>query len=157
MSQKTSQRKATGAALVTIKKHAKENDLKLYAACFWYGLLHASLSPLFADLTTNMTKSLFPESVDCIGSQRHCISVLRNGPLSEAAPAARSQSPRHGTRPPTGRLGVCGECGHIGICRCPKPARTKLKKLRRWLTCMSSSCSWKIWINAYLYILATLD
>ncbi|KAF4943981.1 hypothetical protein FSARC_14803 [Fusarium sarcochroum] len=27
-------RKATGAALVTVKKHAKENELKLHAACF---------------------------------------------------------------------------------------------------------------------------
>ncbi|KEY67489.1 hypothetical protein S7711_02409 [Stachybotrys chartarum IBT 7711] len=30
----SSQRKATGAALTTAKKHSKEGDLKLYAACF---------------------------------------------------------------------------------------------------------------------------
>jgi hypothetical protein len=28
--------KATGAALLTARKHAKENEFKLYAACFWY-------------------------------------------------------------------------------------------------------------------------
>jgi glutathione S-transferase len=30
--------KATGAALATIRKHAKDNNFKLYAACFWYGI-----------------------------------------------------------------------------------------------------------------------
>lgn len=33
-SQKVAQRKASGAALATVKKHSKESDLKLYAACW---------------------------------------------------------------------------------------------------------------------------
>jgi hypothetical protein len=33
--QKTYHKKATGAALVTVKKHVKENELKLYGSCFW--------------------------------------------------------------------------------------------------------------------------
>ncbi|KAM0272949.1 hypothetical protein ACHAPA_001678 [Fusarium lateritium] len=36
---KKSPTKTTGAALITAKKHAKENDFKLYAACFWYSSL----------------------------------------------------------------------------------------------------------------------
>jgi hypothetical protein len=34
--QKTYHKKATGAALSTIKKHSKDHDLKLFASCFWY-------------------------------------------------------------------------------------------------------------------------
>lgn len=34
--QKPTQRKATGAAQLTAKKHSKDHELKLYAACFWY-------------------------------------------------------------------------------------------------------------------------
>ena len=34
--QKSYHKKATGAALVTVKKHSKEHDLKLYGSCFWY-------------------------------------------------------------------------------------------------------------------------
>ena len=33
--QKTYHKKATGPALNTVKKHAKEHDLKLYGSCFW--------------------------------------------------------------------------------------------------------------------------
>jgi glutathione S-transferase len=33
---KPSLRKASGTALTTTRKHAKEHELKLYAACFWY-------------------------------------------------------------------------------------------------------------------------
>ena len=33
--QKPAEWKATGAAAVTARKHAKESDLKLYASCFW--------------------------------------------------------------------------------------------------------------------------
>ena len=33
--QKTYHKKASGAALNTVKKHAKEHDLKLYGSCFW--------------------------------------------------------------------------------------------------------------------------
>lgn len=33
--QKTYHKKATGAALNTVKKHSKEHDLKLYGSCFW--------------------------------------------------------------------------------------------------------------------------
>ena len=32
---KTYHKKATGAALVTAKRHAKEHNLKLYGSCFW--------------------------------------------------------------------------------------------------------------------------
>ncbi|KAL8968195.1 MAG: hypothetical protein Q9183_002574 [Haloplaca sp. 2 TL-2023] len=32
--QKSYHKKATGAALVTVKKHSKEHDLKLYGSCF---------------------------------------------------------------------------------------------------------------------------
>lgn len=35
ISQKPVQRKATGTALATAKKHSKDSDMKLYAACFW--------------------------------------------------------------------------------------------------------------------------
>ena len=38
-SQKTYHKKATGAALVTTKKHSKEHELKLYGSCFWYAIL----------------------------------------------------------------------------------------------------------------------
>ena len=33
--QKTYHKKATGNALNTVKKHCKENELKLYGSCFW--------------------------------------------------------------------------------------------------------------------------
>lgn len=33
--QKSYHKKATGAALATVKKHTKEHDLKLYGSCFW--------------------------------------------------------------------------------------------------------------------------
>ena len=33
--QKTYHKKATGVALNTVKKHAKEHDMKLYGSCFW--------------------------------------------------------------------------------------------------------------------------
>jgi hypothetical protein len=33
--QKSYHKKASGLALATVKKHFKENDLKLYGACFW--------------------------------------------------------------------------------------------------------------------------
>ena len=33
--QKTYHKKATGNALITVKKHAKDHDLKLYGSCFW--------------------------------------------------------------------------------------------------------------------------
>ena len=33
--QKTYHKKATGQALNTVKKHAKEADLKLFGSCFW--------------------------------------------------------------------------------------------------------------------------
>ena len=36
LNQKTYHKKATGAALATVKKHAKEHELKLYGGCFWY-------------------------------------------------------------------------------------------------------------------------
>lgn len=32
---KTYHKKATGAALVTAKRHAKDHNLKLYGSCFW--------------------------------------------------------------------------------------------------------------------------
>lgn len=35
-SKKTYHKKATGAALTTVKAHSKEEDLKLYGSCFWY-------------------------------------------------------------------------------------------------------------------------
>lgn len=35
-SQKPVPRKVSGQAQITAKKHAKEHELKLYAACFWY-------------------------------------------------------------------------------------------------------------------------
>lgn len=35
-SQKTYHKKATGAALSTIKRHSKEHELKLFGSCFWY-------------------------------------------------------------------------------------------------------------------------
>jgi hypothetical protein len=34
--QKTYHKKASGLALNTVKKHSKENDLKLFGSCFWY-------------------------------------------------------------------------------------------------------------------------
>lgn len=34
--QKTYHKKATGAALNTIKKHSKDHELKLFGSCFWY-------------------------------------------------------------------------------------------------------------------------
>lgn len=33
--QKSYHKKATGAALSTVKKHSKEHELKLYGGCFW--------------------------------------------------------------------------------------------------------------------------
>lgn len=33
--QKTYHKKASGSAAVTVKKHAKEADLKLFGSCFW--------------------------------------------------------------------------------------------------------------------------
>lgn len=37
--QKTYHKRATGAALGTIKKHSKDHELKLFASCFWYAIL----------------------------------------------------------------------------------------------------------------------
>ena len=34
--QKTYHKRATGAALNTVKKHSKDHDLKLFGSCFWY-------------------------------------------------------------------------------------------------------------------------
>jgi glutathione S-transferase len=34
--EKTYHKKATGQAQLTVKKHSKECDLKLFASCFWY-------------------------------------------------------------------------------------------------------------------------
>lgn len=34
--QKAYHKKATGAALNTVKKHVKDQDLKLFGSCFWY-------------------------------------------------------------------------------------------------------------------------
>lgn len=34
-SKKTYHKKATGAALATVKEHSKDSDLKLYGSCFW--------------------------------------------------------------------------------------------------------------------------
>lgn len=34
-SKKTYHKKATGAALATVKAHSKEDDLKLFGSCFW--------------------------------------------------------------------------------------------------------------------------
>jgi hypothetical protein len=33
--QKTYHKKATGAALATVKKHSKDHELKLFGSCFW--------------------------------------------------------------------------------------------------------------------------
>ena len=33
--QKTYHKRATGAALATVKKHAKDHELKLIGSCFW--------------------------------------------------------------------------------------------------------------------------
>lgn len=33
---KTYHKKATGNALVTVKNHSKDEDLKLFGSCFWY-------------------------------------------------------------------------------------------------------------------------
>ena len=33
--QKTYHKRATGLAFVTVKRHVKESDLKLYGSCFW--------------------------------------------------------------------------------------------------------------------------
>jgi glutathione S-transferase len=33
--QKTYHKKATGAALNTVKRHSKEHQLKLFGSCFW--------------------------------------------------------------------------------------------------------------------------
>ena len=35
LQQKTYHKKATGAALNTVKKHVKDHDLKLFGSCFW--------------------------------------------------------------------------------------------------------------------------
>lgn len=40
--QKAYHKKATGAALTTVKKHSKEHELKLYGSCFWYVTLFAT-------------------------------------------------------------------------------------------------------------------
>lgn len=32
---KTYHKKATGNALITVKSHSKEEELKLYGSCFW--------------------------------------------------------------------------------------------------------------------------
>lgn len=33
--QKTYHKKASGNALITVRKHSKEHDLKLFGSCFW--------------------------------------------------------------------------------------------------------------------------
>ncbi|KAJ6445606.1 glutathione transferase [Purpureocillium lavendulum] len=60
--QKLPVRKATGAALATVKKHTKDSDLKLYAACFWYAQLQSVLAPALA-LTIVHTASPFSQRV----------------------------------------------------------------------------------------------
>jgi len=40
--QKTYHKKVTGAALVTVKKHSKDHELKLFGSCFWYVFLARS-------------------------------------------------------------------------------------------------------------------
>ena len=36
VNQKPINKKASGAAMATIKKHNKDSEIKLLAACFWY-------------------------------------------------------------------------------------------------------------------------
>ena len=43
--QKTYHKKATGLALSTVKRHAKENDLKIFGSCFWYAFIRF-MSPI---------------------------------------------------------------------------------------------------------------
>lgn len=49
-SQKTYHKKATGAALNTVKRHTKEHELKLFGSCFWYVALVIWPSLSFANV-----------------------------------------------------------------------------------------------------------
>jgi hypothetical protein len=39
--QKIYHKKASGSALATVRKHSKDNDLKLFGSCFWLVFLTA--------------------------------------------------------------------------------------------------------------------
>lgn len=90
--QKTYHKKASGAALVTVKKHSRETDLKLYGSCFWYALFFLAIPPLplppplhSALLNHHVNlQSLRPTRLDSSRSQRHSLSVHRSRSIQEA-------------------------------------------------------------------------
>lgn len=75
--QKTYHKKATGIALNTVKKHAKEHDLKLYGSCFWYVFLFLSFCVCASSPNKSSHQSLRPASLDLAGGQRSQLSVHR--------------------------------------------------------------------------------
>ena len=58
-SQKTYHKKATGAALNTVKRHTKEHELKLFGSCFWYVGLVTWPSLVFANVKLRSVQQEF--------------------------------------------------------------------------------------------------
>ncbi|KAL8725940.1 MAG: hypothetical protein Q9181_006228 [Wetmoreana brouardii] len=80
-SEKTYHKKATGAALATVKKHAKEHDLKLYGSCFcpfvqrvWIALQFKGLDYQYIEVDPYKK----PESLMAV-NPRGLIPALRHG------------------------------------------------------------------------------
>lgn len=71
-SQKTYHKKATGDALVTAKKHAKDHDLKLYGSCFWYV---ESYAETIYNNSLIMSQSFRAACLDIFAVQRSRISI----------------------------------------------------------------------------------
>ncbi|KND90357.1 hypothetical protein TOPH_04881 [Tolypocladium ophioglossoides CBS 100239] len=130
--QKLPLRRASGAALATARKHSKDSDLKLYAACFWYPALLLR-SARDTDLTAS--QPLFAARVDRPRGQGPGLPVLRDGPVPTAGAhaAARGEPAGPGPGRAAGRVGVCGERCHSGIPWHTKDRRLAERLLRIWI------------------------
>lgn len=125
--QKSYHKKASGAAIATVKKHSKENELKLFGSCFWWVLLYRALNLVYrlwrqqfrkASLTSKLLQSLRTACLDRFGGQRTELSVHWGWSIQEAPGPARSQSKRSSTWHTTWRLGMRRKYCVDGICRC---------------------------------------
>lgn len=111
-------RRASGAALATIKRRAKDADIKFHAACYWYVECQEETLLQFCLLEhcwLMQRQPLFAACLDCAAGQGPCVSVCRDGSTAPKGWWARGQSARQGALGEAGRLDVCRELGDSRI------------------------------------------
>jgi glutaredoxin len=132
------QRRATGAALTTIKRHSKDSDLKLYAACFcpysqrvWIALeakgityQYHEVDPYRRPLSTQLLEAnppSQPEICDACGG-----ALEQRADDSEEVVSRRLRSRRAGVRRafPTGGRGKQSRIAWIHVCLLPRSCFT---------------------------------